>query len=159
MVEMVMVVMLIGLMALFAVPMIRNGQPGSVHAAAVILRSDIERAQVMALAHPDQRIAVRFDSDGGGWQLVDADSPDTPLLDEINGSPISLRLGNGRGQVAQGVQLESTGLSQDLLVFDALGGLEIPGPPRLLKLRNESHATTVRISASTGWITIEDGEN
>ena len=159
MLEMVMVIMVIGLMALFATPLIRNGQAGSVNAAAAMLRSDLERAQVMALAHPDLRIGVQFDADGGGWQLVDADAPSTPLLDEVNGSPISLRLGKGRGQVAYGVQLEHSTLPMNLLVFDALGGLETPGQPKLVTLRNEAHEATLKISASTGWITIENNTN
>ena len=159
MIEMIMVVMVIGLMALFAAPMIRDGRPGAVHSAAAILRSDLERAQIMAMAHPDQRIGILFDADGGGWQLVDADTPTTPLLDELNGSPISLRLGKGRGQVAHGVSLEHSGLTQDVLVFDALGGLEIPGPPKRVILRNESHEATLRINASTGWITIEKSQD
>ena len=159
MIEMIMVVMLIGLMTLFAVPMIRDGKPGNVHAAAVILRSDIERAQVMALAHPDQRIGIHFDDDGGGWQLVDADAPTAPLLDEINGNPIAIRLGHGRGQVAHGVLVDHSSLTGNVLVFDALGGLETPGPARQLTLRNESHETILKISSSTGWITIDRVEH
>lgn len=152
---MLVVIMLLGTLALFAIPMIRDGSSGAVHAAATMLRSDLERAQVMALAHPDRRIGLRFDADGGGWQLVDADEPAAALLDEFNGQPIALRLGTGRGQVAQGVWLDPTGLNQDLLVFDTLGGLEIPGPPTLLRLRRDDHSAAVRISASTGWITID----
>ncbi|MEE2906949.1 MAG: prepilin-type N-terminal cleavage/methylation domain-containing protein [Planctomycetota bacterium] len=152
--EMLLVVMVMSMLALFAIPMIRDGRPAAVHAAATMLRSDLERAQIMALAHPDQRIGLKFDTDGGGWHLVDADKPSIVLQDEFSGQPISLRMGTGRGQVAHGVQLDPTGLEQDLLVFDALGGLEVPGPPTLLRLRNDDHTAAVQISASTGWITI-----
>jgi len=157
-IEMVLVVGIMAIMAMFTIPMIQDGRSSGVKAAAGILQSDLERAQVMAMAHPDTRIGLQFDADGGGWKIVDADAPSTPLLDEFSGAPISIRLGQGRGQVAEGVQVQTAGLSGNLLVFGALGGLEIPGDPRLLKLHNESHERTLSISPATGWITVVEAE-
>ena len=153
-VELVIVVGIMVIMAMFTFPMIQDGRSSGVKAATSILQSDLERAQVMAMAHPDTRIGIQFDSDGGGWKIVNADSPGSALLDEFSGSPISIRLGQARGQVAEGVQIQTTGLSGNLLVFGALGGLELPGDPRLLTLWNESHERTLQVSPATGWISI-----
>ncbi|MCH2132978.1 MAG: prepilin-type N-terminal cleavage/methylation domain-containing protein [Phycisphaerales bacterium] len=154
-IEIMMVVMIMATMAMFAVPMIRSSNAGALDAAARLLRSDLERAQVTAMACPDRRIGLRFDQDGGGWQLVDADAPGVALRDEYSGQPISIRLGQGRGQVAADVRLDPTGLAGEMLVFDPLGGLENPGPPARLRLRSDENTAAVRISAATGWITID----
>ena len=75
-----------------------------------------------------------------------------------SGAPISIRLGQGRGQVAEGVEVLTSGVAGNMLVFGALGGLEMPGDPRLLTLRNEANERTLRISPATGWITLVDPE-
>ena len=157
-VEMVLVVGIMAIMAMFTIPMIQDGRSSGVKAAAGILQSDLERAQVMAMAHPDTRIGLQFDADGGGWKIVDADAPSTPLLDEFSGAPISIRLGQGRGQVAEGVQVQTSGVTGNLLVFGSLGGLETPGDSRLLTLRNEANEHTLRISPATGWITVVEAQ-
>tara|TARA_B100001059_G_scaffold197620_1_gene203142 strand:+ start:475 stop:1011 length:537 start_codon:yes stop_codon:yes gene_type:complete len=153
-VELMVVVAILMTMAMFTIPMIQDGRSSGVNAAAGILQSDLERAQVMAMSHPDKRVGLQIDADGGGWSIVDADFPSTPLLDEFSGAPISIRLGKGRGQVADGVQIQGDEASGNLLVFGALGGLELPGNPRLLTLRNESHERSLRVSPATGWISI-----
>ena len=153
-VELIVVVAIMATMAMFTIPMIQDGRSGGVKAAANILRSDLERAQVMAMARPDMRVGVQFDADGGGWRIINAEAPSTPLMDEINGTPISIRLGEGRGQVAEGVKVQTSGLTSGMLVFGSLGGLEIPGEPRILILQNESHEQMVSISPATGWITL-----
>ena len=149
-IELMVVVAILMTMAMFTIPMIQDGRSSGVNAAAGILQSDLERAQVMAMARPDTRVGLQIDADGGGWSIVDADSPSTPLLDEFTGSPISIRLGEGRGQVADGVRIQPDDASANLLVFGPLGGLEVPGNPRLLTVRNESNERTLSISPATG---------
>lgn len=153
-IELMVVVAILMTMAMFTIPMIQDGRSSGVNAAAGILQSDLERAQVMAMARPDTRVGLQIDADGGGWSIVDADSPSTPLLDEFTGSPISIRLGEGRGQVADGVRIQPDDASANLLVFGPLGGLEVPGNPRLLTVRNESNERTLSISPATGWISL-----
>jgi prepilin-type N-terminal cleavage/methylation domain-containing protein len=148
-IELMMVITLLAMLSIFAVPMNRDGSSLRVKAAATLLRSDLERAQIMAIAHPDQRIGLQLDA--SGWSLVDADAAGPPLRDEFTGYPITLTLGSGRGQFAQGVQLESS----ELVIFNPLGGLWQPGPTKRLLLRCNDDTAVVRISPSTGWISID----
>ena len=154
MIELMLVLAILATMAMLTIPMVRDQDANSVQAAASILRSDLERAQSMAMAYPDRRIGLRFDDDGRGWSLIDAEVPGTPLLDEFSGQPVAIRLGIGRGQVAQDVEIDSL-LNDHLLVFDSLGGLENPGPPVILQLNRSEQTASVRVSSSTGWISIQ----
>ena len=153
MIELMLVLAILATMAMLTIPMVRDHDATSVQAAASILRSDLERAQSMAMAYPDRRIGLRFDDDGRGWSLIDAEAPSTPLLDEFSGQPVSIRLGVGRGHVAPDVEVHA-GLNDSLLVFDSLGGLENPGPPVILQLNRATQTASVRVSSSTGWISI-----
>ena len=153
MIELLLVLAILASMAMLTIPMARDHDSTSVEAAASILRSDLERAQSMAMAYPDRRIGLRIDDDGRGWSLVDAREPTTPLLDEFSGQPVKIRLGKGRGQVAPNVEVEAD-LNDSLLVFDSLGGLENPGPPVILQLNRAEKTASVRVSSSTGWISI-----
>ena len=85
--------------------------------------------------------------------MIDAQAPDSPLLDEFSGQPVAIRLGVGRGQAAPDVEV-TTPLSDNLLVFDSLGGLENPGPPVILQLDLAGKSESIRVSSSTGWISI-----
>ena len=153
MIELMLVLAVLASMAMLVIPMARDQHATSVQSAASILRSDLERAQSMAMAYPDRRIGLRFDDDGHGWSLIDAQSPDSPLLDEFSGQPVSIRLGVGRGQAAPDVEV-TTPLSDNLLIFDSLGGLENPGPPVILELDLAGKSASIRVSSSTGWISI-----
>ena len=153
MIELMLVLAILATMAMLTIPMTRDHDSTSVQAAASILRSDLERAQSMAMAYPDRRIGLRFDDDGRGWSLVDAQAPSTPLLDEFSGQPVTIRLGKGRGHVAPDVEIQAS-LNDSLIVFDSLGGLENPGPPVILQLNRAEQTASVHVSSSTGWISI-----
>ena len=153
-VELLMVITISSMMTMLAVPLMSSGNAAAVRVAARILQSDLERAQLMAVAHPDRRIGLRIDDDGGGWSLVDVAAPDQPLSDDVTEKPIRLRFGRGRGQAVVTVHVETT-WHGGIVEFDHLGGLATPGPPLQIRLEDGPHSSTLRISASTGWISID----
>ncbi|MCH2135465.1 MAG: prepilin-type N-terminal cleavage/methylation domain-containing protein [Phycisphaerales bacterium] len=131
------------------------GDAGRASTTARLLASDLEHAQVLALARPDHRIALSIDADGGGWRIVDASQPDRPLLDALDeshrGRVLETRLGEGRASMLDSAQVTPGGL---LMVFTPLGGLEAHVPT--MRASVGAATASISVSADTGFATILD---
>ncbi len=129
--------------------------------AATILASDLEYAQSESIASPSDPVLVRVDAAGDQYWLARASAPDTPIMRPLSSEadPSSdaylTEYGDGRAIFLDGIEIELLGAdggSGDLQ-FDAFGRLD-----RLsnadIRLSNESDGLSVRISASTGAVSI-----
>lgn len=151
-VELLVTMSIMVLLATLTLPLALSGDQGRADATARILAGDLEHAQVLALSRPDLRVALWIDADGTGWSIVDADNPNVPLIDRLDGAHggRSLRtvLGEGRAAVSADVLVTPGG---QLLVFTSLGGLEVR-PPQLQASMGSATATLV-VDGDTGFAT------
>lgn len=123
-IEMLMCVAILGVAAALVLPAVR-GQPGNgVLAAAAILRSDLEYAQVHNITRPDDPVVMRLEEDGNRWWLARADTPDVPMARPDTGEPYEVVLGAGRGLSGTGVSLSVRGLRDDTIEWSPQGGLD-----------------------------------
>lgn len=149
-VELLVTMSIMVLLAMLTLPLALTGDQGRADATARILAGDLEHAQVLALSRPDLRVALLIDADGTGWSIVDADNPDTPLIDQLDdahaGRSLRTVLGEGRAAVSADVLVTPSG---QLLVFTSLGGLEVRAP-QLQAAMGEATATLL-VDADTGF--------
>ena len=124
-------------------------------AAARILRSDLEYAQVRTIANPDQPIALVMDEAGTGWWLADSATPDVPITREGTQEPYRVVLGQGRAQAADGVEVEVEQLPDGTLQFDTLGGIEGLAVDPTYNFRCENAQVQLSVRAGTGFIDLQ----
>ena len=122
-------------------------------AAASILTSDIELAQVMTISHPADAVVVRFDPDNDQYWLAYADVPDTPIPRSDNGRPYLIVFGQDRARSAVGVSLSLTEVSNDTLAFDAQGGVADISAEPVIRLSLGARFIDLQIASTTGPIT------
>jgi hypothetical protein len=122
-------------------------------AASRVLASDIELAQVMTIAHPDNPVVVRFDADEPRYWLAYASAPETPIAREDNGDPYDVTFGVGRARSAAGVTFTLDQTPSNTLEFAAHGGLSDFTIAPAIRLACNTRGIQLAVSASTGSIT------
>ena len=154
MIELMMVLGILALATMLVVPSWGSDASLRTDAAARLLRSDIEYAQVQSIANPDATIGVVLASDGSGYWLARSESPRIPIVREDSEEPYRVTFGEGRASFAAGVSARVERLQDGMLLFDALGGLANPAadPAYLLSCNEEHVRMTVR--AGTGFVRI-----
>ncbi|MDP6479973.1 MAG: prepilin-type N-terminal cleavage/methylation domain-containing protein [Phycisphaerales bacterium] len=155
--ELMIVVVIVAITAAMTLPLFIEQESLTATATARLLSSDLEHAQALALSRPEQRIALAVDADGLGWRIVDADAPMVAIVDAYDdahaGRELAVRFGEGRAAISEGVVLTPSGR---MIVFDPLGGLEIPGGnPEQLTVHAGEANTMVSVDPDTGFITLD----
>lgn len=155
--ELMITVTIIAVVASVVVPMLNDDNHVRLVAAAGVLSSDIELAQVMTLSYPKDPVIVRFDTANKRYWLAFASDPETPITRNDTGEPYLIVLGEGRAATAQGVEFKISDIKDDALVFDAQGSLVDFNATPKIELDRGDVAITMLISASTGTIRQADG--
>ena len=155
--EIMVVTILVALAAVLALPQLGDDTRIRLVAAAAVLASDIEAAQMMTIASPDSPVVVRFDESGRKYWLAYAATPTTPLIRSDNGAKYAVSLGAGRAAGADGVTIAVADMPGNTLEFDAQGALTdfTVAPSIRLSLQNRWYQLDV--SASTGTVTESEG--
>jgi len=147
----------IAVMAIVAaavLPSVASGNQVNVTGAAYLLASDLEYAQSISLAEPDEPALVRFDVDAGAYWIARAGSPDTPILRANGRDPYRVEFGRGDAAAASDVAIALTGAVDDAVAFDGFGRLATPDDA-VVTLTGQHGVRRVRIDADTGVVTID----
>jgi hypothetical protein len=118
-----------------------------------MVASDIELAQMMTIANPEEPTVVRFQTGTGEYWLAAATTPDTPI--DRAGVPEGYRVvfGQGNAQHVSGVTIVPADLDNDTLTLNAQGGVEdLTAEPTVL-LMLDSRWIKLHIAPTTGAIT------
>src|SRR5687768_8139513 len=99
-VEMLVTVAVLALVAASVAPMFSDDRNLRVVAAARILSSDIEFAQVLTISKPEEPVVVRFDPANNTYWLAYAYDTETPMPRPDGGEPYLVELGTGRARSA-----------------------------------------------------------
>lgn len=154
MIELMMVLTIITLATMIAIPSLGSDSLVRADSAARMLRSDIEYAQVHSIANPDEPIGVILAPDGTGYWLAREDARDTPITRTDTGEPYRVVFGKGRAAFSAGVFARVEQLHDDMLLFDALGGLANPATDPSYRLSCDGDEVQMTVRAGTGFIRI-----
>lgn len=154
--ELMITVTIIAIVASVVVPMLKDDNRVRVIAAAGLISSDLELAQVMTISYPKDPVVVRFDPENHVYWLAFASDPETPIARNDTGQPYRVVLGESRAITAQGVNFELKDVADNMIQFNAQGGLmEFTSAPEIVLTRGDS-SISLGIAASTGTITQVD---
>jgi len=143
-VEVLLVVVLAGIIAVMALPMVGNTQSTRLAAAARLLMADIGFAQADSISHPDDPCVIVFDTAANSYKLTRASDTATAITNPADGQPYQTQLGLGRAAGATGVTLQGYSLNGDnKLGFGAYGQLD------------QATQATVTFQAGTYTITVQ----
>lgn len=138
---------MIGAMVL---PGFTNENQLRVMAAASILTSDIEYAQVLNITTPDMPVIVRIDPDNARYWLAYEWSPNTPIPREDTGEPYLVEFGTGRASAAFGVSITVVDPDHTSFGFDPQGSVKDAATPPVITLTQGAQSITTTITLSTG---------
>lgn len=133
-------------------PMFSDDSRMRVMAASSIIASDIELAQVMSIARPDQPVVVRFAPAQSRYWLAYASTPNTPLLREDNGLPYEVVMGSGRARSAAGVTLNIQQATDNGFAFAAHGGLADFSQTPVIKVMAGTRGIMLSVAPTTGSV-------
>ncbi len=122
-------------------------------AAAGLVTSDIELAQVMTISHPADPVVVSFDPSNDRYWLAYADAPGVPIPRPDNGQPYLINFGQDRARSAVGVSLRLTDVAGNVLGFDAQGGIADISAQPVVRVLLGSSFIDLQIAPTTGTIT------
>ncbi|GAB4186075.1 MAG: hypothetical protein Kow00105_00530 [Phycisphaeraceae bacterium] len=149
-VELVIVVLVLGIAAALAVPMLGNTAINRLRGAASMLIADVSYAQIESVAHGDDRRLVVFDNPNDTYHLAAQSDPATPITNPITKQPYVVDYGSGPAQSLTGVTIDSYDLDgDDQLGFTIYGGLD-QASDATITLGCEGMSVTVTIDATTG---------
>ena len=121
--------------------------------ASRMLASDIELAQLMTIANPQEPTVVRLVTGTGEYWLAAASTPETPI--DRSGVPGAYRVifGQGNARHAGGVTLATVDIANDTLIFNAQGGIaDLTTEPAVIVMVG-TRWIKLEISPTTGIIT------
>jgi type II secretion system protein H len=148
-IELMIVVVVLGIAAVLAAPMMAATDATRVDAAARMLMADLQFAQMYSITHADELAALRIQSGGAGYSVVTDGSPPfdctaaTAVTDIVNDTDYDVTFGSGRASELSGVSVDSYSLDGDkCVVFGAFGELD------------QTSAATITLSAGASTVTV-----
>lgn len=153
-IELLLVLAVMSIAVMLVIPSVGTTASTRADAAARLLRSDIEYAQIRSIANPANPISVILAEDGSGYWLSNPDKPQTPITHEMTGEPYQVTFGEGRASMSKGVQASVEQLDKGMLKFDSLGGLTDPTVDPLYRFSCEEARVNMTVRAGTGFIQI-----
>ncbi len=149
-----MIVLIIGIMAAIAVPMIGDNNPTRLRAAAQIVAADLAYAQVESVSHGDDTRVVVFDTTNHAYHIAAASDTATPLTNPVGNLPYVLTFGVARASQATGVTIQSLSVGgDDELGFGVYGQLD-QTTDATITLACGGHTITITLDATNGESTI-----
>ncbi len=158
-IEVMMTIAIMAMVFTIAMPIMQNDDHFRVVAAARIVSSDLELAQVMTLSDPGAPVIVVFSTTLPKYHLAHPDTFKTPLNREDNGLPYVVEMGLDRAATAQGVTISTTNLTNNILAYSAQGGLVDFTRTPSITLTYGKEWITLTIAPTTGTITETAGTN
>lgn len=151
--EVLIVVSVIAVVAAIVSPMFSDDAPLRVRAAARVLASDIEYAQVLSIAHPQQPMVVKFSDDLASYWLALASDPELPIAREDTGEPYLVTFGAGRASPAEGIALELVDVKANCIQFTSTGGLNEFSVTPIIRIIHGESGAALTVAPTTGSIT------
>ena len=88
---------ILAMLAALAAPMLGNNDVLQVNVTCRLFMSDFEHAQIIAISHPEDEIALIVTTEGTGWHIANTTAMETPLLDTVTQEPAFHAIGRRSG--------------------------------------------------------------
>lgn len=151
-IELMVTITIVAILTMMVLPAWRDNDRASIMAASQILISDIETAQVMTIAVPEDPICVRFDTSNNKYWLAPADDPDNPIVRTPSGDAYVVTFGEGRAVGAAGVSLAVSDCPDDTITFNSDGGLVDFTKAPTITLTIGEDAIYITVAPTTGTV-------
>lgn len=153
-INMLITVAVMAIVAAAVMPSLARGNQMNVSGAAYLLASDLEYAQSISLAQPDDPAVLRFDVGAGVYWIARASDPDTPIFRSNGRDPYRVTLGEGEAVQARDVAITLANSPDDTIGFDGFGRLTTAADA-VVTLTSAESARTLTVDADTGFVVIE----
>ena len=150
-VELILSLAIMAILAALAAPMFGSNDALQLDVVKRLLVSDLEYTQVLAIANPEDNIALVIEENGTGWHIAQASSQSIPLNDRVTGEALVTTLGQGPAASADQVRIESNA-QDNIILFDQNGGLVDFSQEILISLTIGETNALIQISPTTGSI-------
>ncbi|MHC5024479.1 MAG: prepilin-type N-terminal cleavage/methylation domain-containing protein [Planctomycetota bacterium] len=158
-IEVIVVVTIIAVIMSIVLPKFNDDTKLRLMAAAAILRSDIEYAQVLTISNPKDPVLVRIDASQHEYWLAKVSSDATPIPRPGNGDPYYIKFGDGRAATTGPMDIALVDIDSEKLIFSTYGGVLDPTKSPVIKLTQNKHWVKIYVATTTGTLTEEYGED
>lgn len=160
-VEVLTVVVIVGIVAMLAIPLLESTDAAKVSSAARLIVADVQYAQMYSISHGDNPIGIKFDTSANSYSLVQrSGSPPfqcssvTTVTNPIGGESYTTTFGSGRAAELVGVGIDAVSLDGDeCLVFGSLGELD-QSAAATIDVSFGGRSLTISIDPITGNATV-----
>ena len=150
MVELLIVVVLMGIAAALAVPMLSGTDATRLQAAARLLMADLGFAQVESITHAGNPCVVTFDTATATYTIARASTPTTPITNPGDNRPYTTQFGTGRAAQMAGVTIQSYSLDGDDKLGFGIFGETDQTAPATITLQSGGSTITIQVDSATG---------
>lgn len=150
-IELTLSLAILALLAALAAPMLGNNDLLQVDVTRRLFVSDFEHAQIIAISHPEDEIALIVDVEGSAWHIANTNAIETPLLDSVTQEPLTMQLGNGAAAAADTTNI-ITNYDDNIIIFDQNGGLRDFSQTLEVTIACGEISSVIQISPMTGSI-------
>ena len=152
-VEILITVAIMAIVIAVAVPSLSTDDNARLIGATNMIASDIEFAQSVALADPNDPGVLKASADGTGYWVATASDPDSPILSQFSNDPYSITFGDGVAAELGGVTI-SVSEASDEVQFDGFG--RIAGMADItVTVTNAAGSRDILVKATTGVVEIQ----
>lgn len=152
-VEILITVVVMAIVVAVAIPTLSGDDRAQLLGAANMVASDLEYAQSVALADPNDPGLFKASADGTGYWVATASDPDAPILAQYSEEPRSITFGVGAAAELAGVTI-SVDEASDTVQFDGFGRLASMADITIT-LHNGAGDRLVLVKAATGIVEIQ----
>jgi prepilin-type N-terminal cleavage/methylation domain-containing protein len=159
-VELMIVVVVLGIVAAIAAPMLTATDATKVNSAAKLLIADLQFAQAHSISHADDLCGLRVEAGGVGYSITTNGPPPfdcasaSAASDIIHDTTLAMTFGSGRAAELSGVSISGYALDGDAcVVYDALGALD-QATDATITLTAGGSTVTVTVDPISGEATI-----
>ena len=153
-VNLLITIAVMAIVAAVVVPSAAVGGQLGVSSASVILISDLEYAQSLALASPDDPVVVRFDPEHNRYWIALLSDPGAPLVRPgTNDAPYVVEFGVGDSRASSEVVMTLQDIPDSMITFDRFGRLTSGVDAKIL-LEGSGPARTIEVDAHTGFVRV-----
>jgi prepilin-type N-terminal cleavage/methylation domain-containing protein len=150
-IELMLSIAILAIVSALAVPLFGNNSLLQIDVARRVLISDIEYSQILAIANPEDEIALVFDEEGNGWHISTTDDLEVPFQDDNSAEPAVTILGQGSATSSPDVFV-TTNMPDNAIIFNSNGGLLDFTQSASVTIQCGDTITQVVINPTTGSI-------
>lgn len=152
-VEILITIVVMAIVVAVAIPSLSSDDGARLHGAVNMVASDIEYAQSVGLADPNDPGVFKASADGTGYWVATSSDPDAPILSQYSNEPRSITFGVGAAAQLVGVTI-SVAEASDEVQFDGFGRLAAMADI-VVTVSNGAGDRMILVKASTGVVEIQ----